>query len=443
MTAVILCPFLLWIKFNDNDLIPKSIELHRLEGEERRAPANPNIPHAGGTAEAIKLEEVLNPFLDKKGAAFGAIMMALTLVAILALNAASSSSGTEHPVFYVTLPAAAIVLCFDLVSGWTERAKTRPVAQRGRYIELAIQEEKALRLAEEHIEPSSSEMSEIAKDDVEQQKSGGNEAANSTSHRSAEKGGVLDNATYVDSPISQPGLSGIQAAEQKDDLRVRRGQEILQEKREHPTLKLLFGEAFWWLRGTFPVVAAVMTHLPWALVPFAFCMFILVQALVTKGWVPVFAYGWDHWVSKTGIIGAVGGMGFLSVVLCNFAGTNIGTTILLCRVIQAWLRIHQNDGEPITQRTFWATVYSMAVGVNYGAFSTAFSASLAGLLWRDILARKEIKVRGLDFAWTNLGIIAVAMVVGLVVLIGEVHVSRSGSAAYLPSTRDYRGPLES
>jgi hypothetical protein len=51
-------------------------------------------------------------------------------------------------------------------------------------------------------------------------------------------------------------------------------------------------------------------------------MFVLVQALVTKGWVPVFAYGWDHWVNKTGTVGAVGGMGFLSVILCNVSTKN-------------------------------------------------------------------------------------------------------------------------
>jgi Na+/H+ antiporter NhaD/arsenite permease-like protein len=62
---------------------------------------------------------------------------------------------------------------------------------------------------------------------------------------------------------------------------------------------------------------AVLSHLPLKLVPFALAMFVLVQALVTKGWVPVFAYGWDHWVRKTGTVGAIGGMGFLSVVLSN------------------------------------------------------------------------------------------------------------------------------
>jgi Na+/H+ antiporter NhaD/arsenite permease-like protein len=71
----------------------------------------------------------------------------------------------------------------------------------------------------------------------------------------------------------------------------------------------------------------------------------------------------------------------------------------------------------------------MALGVNYGAFSTAFSASLAGLLWRDILSRKHIHVRRLDFARVNLPIIAIAMAVGCTTLIIQVYVIRT--------TKDY------
>jgi Na+/H+ antiporter NhaD/arsenite permease-like protein len=82
------------------------------------------------------------------------------------------------------------------------------------------------------------------------------------------------------------------------------------------------------------------------------------------------------------------------------------------------------SGEPISEREFIGAIYSMALGVNYGAFSTAFSASLAGLLWRDILARKHIHVRSLEFARVNLPIIAVSMIIGSVVLIGEIYIIR-------------------
>lgn len=109
----------------------------------------------------------------------------------------------------------------------------------------------------------------------------------------------------------------------------------------------------------------------------------------------------------------------------QFAGTNIGTTILLSRVIQAWMAIHEQNGIPISDRTFWATVYSMALGVNYGAFSFAFSGSLAGLLWRDILSKKHIMIGNREFAWVNLPIIAFTMAIGCAVLVGEVYIMRS------------------
>lgn len=93
-------------------------------------------------------------------------------------------------------------------------------------------------------------------------------------------------------------------------------------------------------------------------------------------------------------------------------------------MVQEWVSIHKASGNAISQRTFWATIYSMALGLNYGAFSTAFSASLAGMLWRSILARKGIPVGARQFAVTNLQLIAFTMVVGCVVLVGEVYITR-------------------
>lgn len=90
-----------------------------------------------------------------------------------------------------------------------------------------------------------------------------------------------------------------------------------QQQRGRATLVSKCQDAYRWCQETFPTVVAVVAHLPFLLVPFAFTMFVLVQALVTKGWVQVFAYGWDHWVNKTGTVGGIAGMGFLSVILCN------------------------------------------------------------------------------------------------------------------------------
>ncbi|KAI8961785.1 hypothetical protein F5Y11DRAFT_324874 [Daldinia sp. FL1419] len=491
ITAIVLFPFLLYIVFADETLIPLSIQMHELSEEAKaRKPVNPNIPHARGNAEEqeddpangeqsklLSLEEIMNPFLDKGGAGFGAVIMAATLITLLAINAASQNTG-EHPVFYVTLPAAFVMFCWDITFGWIHREETRKIARDGR---REIEQARAERLARElelqgitssqnqekeqqngvvDTHPSTSRSRSLdtksqnqndathgirsrismtgsnsddentigadkasikpPSDDIQSQDDRPTSATDtpgeSHAHLSKPSGGVLSGALGEKGQIPFEG--------ETDPEKQPRYGVAVHQKGERETLVSLTVKSYRWAQETFPTAAVVMSHLPFALVPFAFSMFVLVQALVTKGWVPVFAYGWDHWVNRTGTIGAVGGMGFLSVILCNFAGTNIGTTILLSRVIQAWQKIHQANNTPISNRTFWATVYSMALGVNYGAFSTAFSASLAGLLWRDILARKHIRVRRLDFARVNLPIITISMVVGCAILVGEVYIIR-------------------
>ncbi|KAJ4393628.1 hypothetical protein N0V93_002841 [Gnomoniopsis smithogilvyi] len=466
ITAIVLFPCLLYIIFAHERLIPIKITMHELPEEiKARKPVNPNIPNARGNADEIEdenptgeqgkllsLEEIMNPFLDKGGAAFGAVIMAATLVTVLALNAASQSSG-EHPVFYVTLPAAFVMFCWDLGFGWVHRHETREIARKGKREVETARAERLMR-GHETQKPSSTQCaspSGLAQDDRSlddtRSPSRGSLSDETKNIELAEIPPIKDIQT-VDAPRSlssqahetegtvervsantKGGIGRRQEDIENPNQNQVRGGIWLPSSQEPRTLESLAEDSYRWCQETFPTVAAVFAHLPFALVPFAFSMFVLVEALVTKGWVPVFAYGWDHWVEKTGTIGAIGGMAFLSVILCNFAGTNIGTTILLSRVVQAWQEINKNGGY-ISDRDFWATVYSMAIGVNYGAFSTAFSASLAGLLWRDILARKHINVRRLEFARVNLPIIAIAMSVGCVVLIGEVYIMRSGTRPY-------------
>ncbi|KAF4620187.1 hypothetical protein G7Y89_g14634 [Cudoniella acicularis] len=476
VTAIVLFPLLLYIVFADESLIPFSIKMHELSEEAKaRKPVNPNIPHARGNAEQqekemnandeegklLSLEEIMNPFLDKGGAAFGAVVMTATLVTVLALNASSPSTG-EHPVFYVTLPGAFVMFCWDVTFGWVHRHETRDIAQKGREeieharAERALKEEEEKRVAGqgekdtayesgliqthsqsgasgEYQNPNKADETTPTGDQASSGPSmGSNPPLESSVAMLVPRSEQVQNCTLVNGEITkldekQSSTKG--SGEMDEEKRTFSEQIALQQQRGRPTLVSLIGDAYSWSQETFPTVIAVLAHLPFALVPFAFSMFVLVQALVTKGWVQVFAYGWDHWVNKTGTIGSIGGMGFISVILCNFAGTNIGTTILLSRVIQSWQLIHKLNGFPISDRTFWGAVYGMALGVNYGAFSTAFSASLAGLLWRDILARKHIRVRRLDFASVNLPIIAIAMAVGCAVLVGEVYIVR-GEDAY-------------
>ena len=376
----------------------------------KEKPVNPNIPHARGLIEEeenqlandeqvrlLSLNEIMNPFLDKGGAAFGAVIMATTLSVLLGLNAASQSTG-EHPVFYVTVPAAFVMFCWDVAFGWYYRDTTRKIACEGRQKVERAQAEKAIREEEEE-EAKQAALEQEERDataahepalththSLEAQlqnrsgAGGGNSntnandeitlAADSTSTRPLYLGCLpppaptllvsenSDSLTLVltpplESSVSmlvprddqlqndQPSTSAASTLDEKQELArldsshppqglfsTTSSGEIDEEKRisrkvalqhEHgrSTLVSLVADAYRWSQETFPTVTAVVAHLPFALVPFALSMFVLVQALVTKGWVLVFAYGWDHWVNKTGTVGAIGSMGFLSVILCN------------------------------------------------------------------------------------------------------------------------------
>ncbi|THZ01009.1 hypothetical protein D6C80_09584 [Aureobasidium pullulans] len=455
VTAIVLFPFLLYVVFASPQLIPLSIEMETLSEEAKnKKPVNPNIPQAKGKKagededeslenKELALAEIMNPFLDKGGATFGAVVMAVALITLLGINAASSIIG-EHPVFWITLPAAFIMFCWDVGFGWKHRKETRDIAKRRQAEFKQAQDERVNSVRQSnglfqtpgasssfvHVVPPTPDVPGSEKSirsmtnaspPGEASMQGGPAHHKARQYSSSQLSLTLPETNYSHTKKLDAALD---RAVDEEKVRYTEDDDMHEQ---HKTFVSFVASEYRWLQETFPTVMAVLSHLPFKLVPFALSMFVLIQGLVTKGWVPVFAYGWDHWVTKTGTVGAIGGMGFLGVVLCNFAGTNIGTTILLSRVIQAWQQIHINNGIPITDRTFWATVYAMALGVNYGAFSTAFSASLAGLLWRDILARKHIHVRRLDFARENIPIIATSMAVGCAVLIGEVYIMRDNS----------------
>lgn len=329
-TAILLFPCLLYIVFRKDSLVPKVITMHELPEEYRaRKPVNPNIPHSRGNPEEqededkkrLELEEILNPYLDKSSAAFGAVIMAATLITVLVLNAVSSSSG-EHPVFWVTLPAAFVMFCWDVTHGWIHRAETREIASKGREEAETARAERGLREQQEagadpdqHRRLSSSQDTNSAALNSEKAPSRDGDRGNDGAEIAPAAGrpGEINEKSDPRNNGSSMGQNGsVEPASEK------RNRATIPTYEAHPrTLASASDGAHSWCQETFPTVTAVLSLLPFALVPFAFAMFVLVEALVTKGWVPVFAYGWDHWVNKTGVIGAIGGMGFLSVLLCN------------------------------------------------------------------------------------------------------------------------------
>lgn len=303
ITAIVLFPLLLYIVFASESLIPLSIKMHELPEEARaRKPVNPNIPNARGTAEQkedapgeegqlLSLEEIMNPFVDKSGAAFGAVIMAATLIAVLSLNAAKESIG-EKPVYYVTLPAAGVMIAWDLGYGWLNRHETREIAKKGREELERIQLERALQEEEEKKTPAVGERTPSSD-------GSGSDQAGLRNDQLALPKAALDNGR-MDDEITVTGIAPEKPSSQETEeigSRCEKGatsQALMlhPQRRKQTTFVSLASDCFRWAQETFPTATAVISHLPFALVPFAFAMFVLVQALVTKGWVQVFALGW-------------------------------------------------------------------------------------------------------------------------------------------------------
>lgn len=134
--------------------------------------------------------------------------------------------------------------------------------------------------------------------------------------------------------------------------------EIFSNQRRH--LKDMYDR----LSTHFPTFFTAIPRLPFALVPFAFSQFILIEALDHQGWIDVFA----HWLSKAThgqIHPSIWIVGVIGVLLCNVAGTNIGATILLTKVIRA-----APNFPPSSTR---AAGIALAVSSNIGAVSSIFS----------------------------------------------------------------------
>lgn len=165
-------------------------------------------------------------------------------------------------------------------------------------------------------------------------------------------------------------------------------------------------------RKHFYTLHTAVPRLPFALVPFAFSQFILVEALAHQGWIDVFA-GWLVRATGRHMYPTIWLVGVLGVILCNISGTNIGATILMTKVCRA---------ANLPYNTLRAAAIALAVASNIGAVSFTFSASLAGLLWKGILEQRGFRIKQRTFAYWNLLPINVMTAVGLAVVCIEMAI---------------------
>lgn len=274
VTAVMLFPLLLWVIFREQKLIPSRISLHELPQERKnKASINPNIPqprdftpsYHGDTKDDEQknldfLEEVMNPFVDKPSAIFSSSIMIVTLVVILAINA-TAPRGEEHPVFWISVPAAVVVLCWDLAMGWRNRHATRSIA-RG----LSTPATKA----------SAETQSRILSDTT------------SRKDNLQDAGRPNDLSEHPDKIMPEyQEVSESKTCPAKDEPKATDVSQPAGLRTSPMTLQSITSDCHRWLRETFPTAMTTLSNLPLKLVPFALCMFVLVQALATSGWIPV------------------------------------------------------------------------------------------------------------------------------------------------------------
>ncbi|KAK2071555.1 hypothetical protein P8C59_005968 [Phyllachora maydis] len=299
--------------------------------------------------------------VDPQGGIFGACLFLSVIAILLALSALDKLSSGFMGVWIVVAPAALTMLARDMVHDVRHRRQLLEAAAE----QARLEAESTARRAEHRAQRAAAAAAAEADYDADAEDLGGD-----------------DSVAIVPVDTAPPSFKPLH-----------------------------------WFAETFPTTWMTLSHLPLNLVVFGFSMFVNMEALLHTGWVALFARWWDAWVELTGIPGAVIMMGFLTVVFCNICGTNIGSTVLLTHIMQQWEYNHHPS-----PRHLYGALYAMTIGSSFGAFSFTFPASLAGLLWRTMLARKGIHISHRQFFKWNFVPILVTMSIGCAVVAIETHI---------------------
>ncbi|KAF5340256.1 hypothetical protein D9611_007770 [Ephemerocybe angulata] len=332
--------------------------------------------------------DVRSVLLDPIGAWVGSIILGSCLIVIIVV------SFVHVDVWIISLPFAGAKFIYDIA--WDHYRYVRKIPMRGQ-----ARSDEDLGQAEDdvimeqlrrHVSPHH-EGQQPATGVETSDKASGVETRVNTRNNTAETG-----ETYVADPTPTTSIEKKAGSDAEGTL-LRRLNHLYVEKRHR-------------FAAHFPTFYTALPRLPFALVPFAFSQFILIEALAHQGWIDVFAR-WLVIASSKQIYPTIWLIGVLGVILCNVSGTNIGATILLTKIVRA------ADMPVPTAR---AAAIALAVASNIGAVSFTFSASLAGLLWRQILEQKGIHVRQRTFAYWNAFPLVVMTAVGLGIVCAEMAV---------------------
>ncbi|EXJ59665.1 hypothetical protein A1O7_03811 [Cladophialophora yegresii CBS 114405] len=371
---------------------------------------------------------------DRTGAFF---LSALMLITVAVLVGTSFVPGHAVEVWMVTAPAGVIAFLYNVVTDWIH-------PETGRMFEIARHRSRGSATDRERNRGAETEMemgtmdctspkptqalASSANQPADPEKGSLGQPASNTSHSRSPTLPAGDDATaetkLQNDPNScpskphSPSLSPapqIPARDESLNMTAAASTSSPLNAASPATLTSLIDA----LGARFPRTTHTLRLLPIPLLPFAMCEFILVRGLAQRGWIRVFATGFAH--ACTSPAATVFFFSFVSAAfLCPLAGTNIGATIILVEI----MRHERFMGSAHVRRDLRimpAAVYAVAMGSNIGAFAYTFAGSLAGLLWRGLLAEKGVVVSQGRFAKVNALPLLMQVVVSAAVVLGEVY----------------------
>ena len=286
-TGFILFPILVWGVFRDKEdqLIPRRLE-------------TPDV-------------DPKTALIDKNGAIFGSVLLGVTLALLVGLSAGGLLHGVQG-VWTVTAPAAIVMLARDL---WYDMKKFKRGSSSGDgpggadggagVDELELQGMDDLSGSKGVVEagkapkPPSNGSIQVP----EETHSNGKAETMMTMRR--RNSGMNPTSVTLSSPVTRNTSISLPPSTSSAPPKTK-----TQQKRT-------FQSTFQAIPRHFPTFTHVFVRLPLPLLPFAFSMFILVEALSYVGWIRVFGGWWTSWVETAGLAGAIFLMGVLSVLGCN------------------------------------------------------------------------------------------------------------------------------
>ncbi|KAI9506814.1 arsenical pump membrane protein-domain-containing protein [Coemansia spiralis] len=161
-----------------------------------------------------------------------------------------------------------------------------------------------------------------------------------------------------------------------------------------------------------PTVTAVVSRLPYSIVPFSLGMFIVIESLAEQGWTPRLAWLLKHICPS--VVPTVFIVGAITALACNIMN-NLPMTILFTRALK------HSIFQQVDAKTRKGALFALIIGSNLGANFTLVG-SLAGIMFQGIASQKKRDIAYFTFLRWCIPVLPVQLAVSCAILAIEMIV---------------------